>query len=139
MNAVDTNVLIYFVDFDEPVKRAKAVELLERLGEQKSETVLPWQVAAEFLSCLRRWEHEGKINRDDTLQHLTQLESMFPLVFPSQSVLRLSLDLSSRYSLSHWDSMLLGACIEASVDTLYSEDMDAGATYDSVTVINPFA
>lgn len=84
-------------------------------------------------------ENKGKINRDDTVQHLIQLESMFPLVFPSQSVLRLSLDLSSRYSLSHWDSMLLGACIEASVDTLYSEDLDAGATYDSVTVINPFA
>ena len=139
MNAVDTNVLIYFVDFDEPAKRAKAVDLLERLGEQEKETVLPWQVAAEFLSCLCRWENKGKINRDDTVQHLIQLESMFPLVFPSQAVLRLSLDLSSRYSLSHWDSMLLGACIEASVDTLYSEDLDAGATYDSVTVINPFA
>ncbi len=45
----------------------------------------------------------------------------------------------SRLSLSHWDSMLLAACIEAGVDTLYSEDLDAGTTYNTVTVINPFA
>jgi len=138
MNAIDTNVLVYFVDFDEPVKRAKAIDLLERLGAEETETVLPWQVAAEFLSCLRRWENEGKIDRDDTLQHLSQLESMLPLVYPTQSVLRLSLDLSSRYPLSHWDSMLLAACVEAGVDTLYTEDLDEGTTYDPVRIVNPF-
>ena len=49
------------------------------------------------------------------------------------------LDLSFRYSLSHWDSLLLAACVDAGVDTLYSEDLDAGMTYDTVTVVNPFA
>jgi predicted nucleic acid-binding protein len=47
--------------------------------------------------------------------------------------------LSSRYSLSHWDSLLLAACEDAGVDTLYSEDLDDGMTYDAVTVVNPFA
>lgn len=138
MNAIDTNVLVYFIDADEPVKRLQATELLERLGEEGTETVLPWQVAGEFLSCLRRWENEGRIKRDDTLQHMNQLESTFPLIIPAQSILRVSLDLSSRYSLSHWDSMLLAACIEAGVDTLYTEDLDAGTTYGSVRIENPF-
>ena len=53
-------------------------------------------------------------------------------------MLRKSLDLSSRYSLSHWDSMLIAACIDAGVRTLYSEDLGDGVAYDSVTVINPF-
>ena len=109
MNAVDTNILVYLVDLDEPVKRARSIELLESLAEDEAETVLPWQVAAEFLSCLRRWENEGRIRRTDTLQHLRQLESMFSLILPTQSVLQSSLDLSSRYSLSHWDSMLVAA------------------------------
>jgi len=34
-----------------------------------------------------------------------------------------SLGLTSRHSLSHWDSLLLAVCIEANVDTLYSEDL----------------
>ena len=34
--------------------------------------------------------------------------------------------------------MLLAACVEAGVRTLYSEDLASGAQYDSVTVVNPF-
>jgi predicted nucleic acid-binding protein len=138
MNAVDTNVLVYVVDADEPAKRAKAIQLLERLGEDEEETVLLWQVASEFLSCLRRWENEGRIAREDTLMHFDRLESMFRCVLPAQSILRKCLDLSSRYSLSHWDSMLLAACIAAGVRRLYSEDLGSGTEYDSVTVLNPF-
>jgi predicted nucleic acid-binding protein len=48
-------------------------------------------------------------------------------------------DLRARFSLSHWDSLLLAACKDAGVTTLYSEDMDAGTDYDGLTVVNPFA
>lgn len=139
MNAVDTNVLVYFLDEDEPTKRARAVELLDRLAREEVETVLLWQVAAEFLSCLRRWESAGRITRQDMLGHLESVESMFRCVLPTQLVLSKSLELSSRYSLSHWDSMLLAACSEAGVRTLFSEDLSPDTEYDSLTVINPFA
>lgn len=139
MNAVDTNVLVYFVDEHEPAKQAKATELLERLAEEDTQAALLWQVAVEFLSCLRRWENEGRIDRATTWEHIERLESTFPCVMPSRSLLRPSLDLSSRYSLSHWDSLLLAACGDAGVKTLYSEDLDDGMTYDGVTVVNPFA
>lgn len=139
MNAVDTNVLVYFVDESEPAKRTRATELLERLGAEETETVLLWQVAAEFLSCLRRWENEGRIDRTTTLAHLELLEATFGCVLPSRPLLRTSLELSSRYSLSHWDSLLLAACLDARVGTLFSEDLDDGMTYDTVTVVNPFA
>ncbi len=138
MNAIDTNVLVYFVDDHEPTKQAKATELLEHLGEEETETVLRWQVAVEFLSCLHRWEHEGRIDRTTTREHVERLEATFPCVMPSRSLLRRSLDLSSRYSLSHWDSLLLAACADAGVNTLYSEDLADGMTYDTVTVVNPF-
>ena len=32
MNAVDTNVLVYLVDADEPAKQAQARELMDRLA-----------------------------------------------------------------------------------------------------------
>jgi predicted nucleic acid-binding protein len=139
MNAVDTNVLVYFVDRDEPAKRAKAVTLLDRLVREDVETVLLWQVAAEFLSCLRRWENEGRIGRQQTLGNFQRMEAMFRCVLPTQRVLRKSYDLGSRFSLSHWDAMLLAACIDAGVHTLYSEDLAPGTQYDSVAVVNPFA
>jgi predicted nucleic acid-binding protein len=60
------------------------------------------------------------------------------LIVPSPKVLELSTRLSQRYSLSHWDSLLVAAAIETGVDTLYTEDLQAGAQYETVKVINPF-
>lgn len=90
MNAIDTNVLVYFVDEHEPAKQAKATELLERLIEEETETALLWQVAVEFASCLRRWEDEGRIDRNTTRGHVDHLECTFPFLMPSRSVLRKS-------------------------------------------------
>jgi len=35
--------------------------------------------------------------------------------------------------------MLIAACIEAGVDTLYTEDLTAGTSYDGLAVVNPFS
>jgi predicted nucleic acid-binding protein len=65
--------------------------------------------------------------------------AMFPLQLPTAACFALSFALRSRYSLSHWDSMLLAACKEAEVDVLFTEDLSAGADYDGVRIVNPFA
>jgi predicted nucleic acid-binding protein len=116
MNAVDTNVLVYAIDHDEPVKQAKAIELLDRLAQPSVQAVLMWQVAAEYLSCLRRWQAIGRITANEVEQYLHRALAVLPLSYPTRATLDISLDLSNRYSLSHWDSMLIGACIEAAVD-----------------------
>ena len=139
MNAVDTNVLVYAVDSSEPDKQALAIELLTRLASVPSPVVLPWQVAVEFLACLRRWESLNRITRDQTTSYLAQIEAAYEIVIPPPGILSLSLDLSSRYSLSHWDSLLVAACIEAGVTTLYSDDLAEGMAYDTVVIVNPFA
>ena len=64
--------------------------------------------------------------------------ALFPSVLPQATMLDRYFRLFSKYSLSHWDAMLLAACKEAGVTTLYSEDMQAGMNYDGVTIINPF-
>lgn len=137
MNGIDTNVLVYAFDFSEPVKQPKAQRLLDDLLAASAAT-LPWQVVGEFLNCLRRWQHQGRITSADVDAHIADLLKAFPVALPTVNAVHLSLDLTRRHSLSHWDSMLVAACIEAGIDTLYSEDLSDGAVYDSVRVINPF-
>lgn len=110
MNAVDTNVPVYSIDHDEPAKQAQAIDLLDRLAQPLVETFLLWQVAGEYLSCLRRWQAISRVTATEVEQYLHRALAMFPLSFPTRSVLGISLDLSTRYCLSHWDSMLLGGC-----------------------------
>jgi predicted nucleic acid-binding protein len=138
MNAVDANVLVYAFDDDEPIKQAKANELLGRLSARPFETILLWQAAAEFLAVLRKWQQAGKLSSARVEEAFQIIRSMFPLRLPRVRIFKVSFDLRSRFSLSHWDSMLLAACKDAKDTLLYSEDMDAGSDYDGVKVENPF-
>jgi predicted nucleic acid-binding protein len=103
-----------------------------------TETVLLWQVASEFLNQLRRWQSKGALTADATAAAFQNARAMFTLRIPTENVFQVSFDLRARFSLSHWDSMLLAACKEAGVTTLYSEDMDAGTDYDGLKIVNPF-
>lgn len=137
MNAVDTNIWLYAIDRADLPKHQRAIDLITQLAGGV-DTVIIWQVAAEFLSNLRKWRHAGRLSFADVELYLHKLLSMFPLVVPGRSQLDLSLALSTRHSLSYWDSLLLAARIEAGVTTLYSEDLSHEVAYDGVTVVNPF-
>ncbi len=139
MNAVDTNVFVYALDADEPVKQAKAQDLFQRLTATGGSTVLPWQVAAELLSNLRKRESAGRVSAGEVEARFRKFLAMFPLATPNAQVFSTYFALRSRFSLSHWDCMLLAACKEVGVTTLYSEDMNAGTDYDGLCIINPFA
>jgi predicted nucleic acid-binding protein len=138
MNAVDTNVYVYALDADEAAKQAKAMELFDRLTLHRAETILIWQVAGEFLNQLRSWESRGRLTAAEVEAAFQRARGMFELRIPSEAMFQISFDLRSRFSLSHWDSMLLAACKESGVTTLFSEDMDSGTDYDGLTVVNPF-
>ena len=43
----------------------------------------------------------------------------------------------SRFSLSHWDSMIIAACLEATVQTIYTEDLGY-SSIDGLEIVNPF-
>jgi predicted nucleic acid-binding protein len=42
------------------------------------------------------------------------------------------------HGVSLWDALILAACLDAGVDVLYSEDVPAVETFETVRVINPF-
>jgi len=54
MNAVDTNILLYSVDRNEPAKQLIAQQLLQQLHAATEPTLLLWQVLGELAQQLRR-------------------------------------------------------------------------------------
>ena len=138
MIAIDTNVFVYGLDVTNPEKRRMANQLIRSL-QVAGETVALWQVLSEFTNCVRRLASKDLLPGQDVVETVGRLFETFPIATPLHTTVLTALDLSRRYCLSHWDSMLLAACIEAGVTTLYSEDLSHGMKYDSVTVVNPFA
>jgi predicted nucleic acid-binding protein len=139
MNAIDTNVLLYSVDRNEPAKQLKAQQLLTQLHSATEPTILLWQVLGELAQQLRRWRDLKKLSPNEFAQHIQAFRHLFPLVLPTGDAFDRALRLAERYSLSHWDSMILGACQTAGATRLYTEDIGAPRAIDGIELVNPFA
>lgn len=137
MNAIDTNVLIYAADTIELQKQPIAAQLCNDLA-RANDTVLLWQVLLEFARWVTTKQHEGVLSSTEIRALLMTARQSFPLRMPAPACLNLALDLAEQHTLSHWDSMLVAACLEAGVTTLYTEDMGAPRKIETLELVNPF-
>ncbi len=133
MNAVDTNILIYVHDYRETDKR----EIAESLIETLTDAVLLWQVACEYIAASRKLEPFG-YNRQKAWEDLRKLRSVWATQLPTWNVLSRAEDLTKRYSLSSWDSLIIAACLEGGVKRFYSEDLDESVEAEGLEIMNPF-
>jgi predicted nucleic acid-binding protein len=132
MNAVDTNILIYVNDPRDTDKQARAASLISGL----TDGVLLWQVACEYLAASRKLEPLG-YDRAQAYQYIRDLRQVWYTALPTWNVINRAENLINRFSLSHWDAMIVAACLEVSVQTLYTEDFGE-LTIDGLDIVNPF-
>ncbi len=119
MNVIDTNVWIDSHDTRDPTKQALAQNLIGSLRP----LALPWQVGCEFIAAGRK---------------LAALGFAEAVLLPAPQLWPAARDLQSRYALSFWDALLVGAPIQGGVQTLYTEDMGAPRVIDGLSLVNPF-
>jgi len=68
---------------------------------------------------------------------LTEFLELFPLLLPSEPVLKRAAILQRRDRWSFWDAMIAAACLEGGVSRLYSEDLP-GRPAPGLEIVNPF-
>jgi predicted nucleic acid-binding protein len=133
MNAVDTNVLLYSHDFRDPRKQAIASALISSLNSG----ALIWQVACEFVAASHKLKLKHVVSYDPW-DELRGMEAIWAKVTPDWPSLARAESLMTRFSLSHWDSLLIAVCLDKGVACLYSEDFSAYPLIDGMRIVNPF-
>ena len=130
----DTNVLVYVFDRAEALKQMRAQDLVtEHMGRR--DMVLSTQVLQELYVTLTRKKQLGAA---DALEVVTTFAQERIVPASADLVLR-GLALGQRRQLSAWDALILQAALDAGCETLFSEDFSAGARFDDLLVVNPFA
>ena len=132
MTAIDTNILIYAHDRRDERKMRIAESVIASLDDG----VLLWQVACEYLWASRKLEPQG-YSYADALEDIADLQAGWETALPTWGVLVRVRSLKSK-GFSHWDSLLIGACMEAGIDTLISEDFREVHRIESLNIVNPF-
>tara|TARA_R100000027_G_scaffold26772_2_gene19430 strand:- start:6767 stop:7201 length:435 start_codon:yes stop_codon:yes gene_type:complete len=131
---VDTNILIYAADKCAPIPKKTQIarELLRLPGLN-----LSVQVLNEFTVNAR---HPKKLNLNFE-EELRWIECWlrFPVhALSTQTFLRARY-YQQKFTLSHWDSLILASAEGAGCQRVYSEDLNVGQSYEGIEVVNPFA
>ena len=130
----DTNVLLYAADRRDLRKQGIAKQILRSFPD----AVLIWQVAAEFIASSRKLSGYG-MTKAAAWDFLAQYLATYRLVIPTSPVLKSARTLHVEQQYSFWDAMIVGACLEAGVTRLYSEDLPGRQPPPPLEIINPFA
>jgi len=137
---VDTNILVYVFDSDDPRKQRTAAELLER-GLRLDSLRLCHQTVLEFVSAVTRSRHGGKplMSRAVALREAEELLAQFTVLYPNEALLRTALRGASAYQLSWYDAHMWAYAEHYGLAELYSGDFEHNRMYGTVRAVNPFA
>jgi predicted nucleic acid-binding protein len=135
---VDTNVVVYAYDLDDPRKHDIARELLEQLSNQHR-LVLSTQVLNEFCSVMMSPKRKKTLAPDELAVILRELGATGEVVPVIPTLTFRALDAIPRHALSFWDALIWSAAVENMVGIIYTEDFQDGREVEGVRFINPFS
>lgn len=134
---VDTNVLVYAYDQNEPQKREIAIRLYRDLVASGI-GALSVQILGEFFSATTR-RLRPPLPIPDAIDAVTDLWlSWRVLDLVPQLVIEAMRGVES-YKLSYYDALIWATAKHYGVPFLLSEDLNGGQVIDGVRIINPFA
>jgi predicted nucleic acid-binding protein len=132
---VDSNVWVYAVDDDEPVKQQQARAVL---GPATPDIlVASSQVLGEFYTTVTR-----KLARpvpDEVAVGMIERMAKLPVVAIDADLVQEAIAGSRSWHLSYWDALIIAAARAAGCRRLLSEDLADGTAYGGVRVENPFS
>lgn len=136
---VDTNVLVYRFDSRFPDKQRTATELL-RKGLADDSVRLPHQAIVEFVAVVTRPLDAGRplLPIDEAYREAEELLSQFPLLYPTETMVRTAIRGAAAYQLSWFDAHMWAYAEHYGLDELISEDFQHDRLYGTVRAINPF-
>jgi predicted nucleic acid-binding protein len=130
---VDTNILIYAVDFADPRKQRAARSWLDELWNSRRGR-LSFQVLQEFYAKVSQ---KGLSTLDEARAEVRDLLAWRP-VSANAGLLSRAWKIQDRYQLSFWDTLVVAAAKSVGCRYLLTEDLQPGQNLGGVIVVNPF-
>ncbi len=131
--SLDTNVLIYPFSSREPAKAARARTIIH--AALTGDCILTVQALGEFFHATTR---KRLLTPDVASDQVANWVAAFRVEAAGVDDIQSALRLHGRMHLAFWDALLLATLHEAGCTVLLSEDLQHGADYDGVRVLNPF-
>lgn len=133
MMTADTNVFVYVWDNRFPDKVTVASKVSARLAAVGS--AISVQVVGEVQNVLSK---KLKFSNWMAAQTARNLLAGFDIYSPSRANAEEALGEMAAGRHSYWDALMLTAARDAGCSIMFSEDMQDGAKFGSLEIVNPF-
>ena len=130
---VDTNILVYAEDHDNPAKQTRALDLFEKLIRERAAFVSTQVLHEYFVTVTRKLGMPVPIARRK-VELLTNLN----LVVLDGPDAMAAIDLHRLHGFSFWDALIVRAAQRTGCRILYTEDLQHGQLIDGLRIENPF-
>lgn len=132
---VDTNVLVYAFDADAGLKFEKAQSILKDCWNNQSGS-LSTQVLQEFYVTVTK-KLIRKMDKQSARNIVQVYKAWSVRSITPEDIIDAS-EFEEQNQISFWDSLIITIAQKTGAKTLYSEDMQDGQKFGSLTIVNPF-
>jgi len=135
---VDTDVLVYRFDNRFPDKQAVATQVLRR-GIMDDSLRIPHQAILEFVVAVTRpIQGHSILEFNEALREAEELLNQFPILYPTEGIIRNAVRGCAAYQLSWFDAHLWAYGEYYGLAEILTEDLQHDRFYGTVRVVNPF-
>jgi predicted nucleic acid-binding protein len=131
--SLDANVLVYAADLAAGARHERALEILDRAVRR--DCVLTLQALAEFFHVVTR---KRMVARTEAAAQLRDWTTEFPTISVDAGALWAAIELTVDGRFGWWDALLLATAERHGCGIVLSEDMQDGARFGGVTILDPF-
>ena len=133
---LDTNILIYAWEKDESLRKEISKKILEKCYKNEITLAVSNQNLAEF-SCvaLKKIKIDPEIVRK-VIHIISGFNGFLKLNYKRKTILS-AINISEKYHMSFWDSLIAATMIENQIFKIYTEN-SKDFKVPSINVINPF-
>lgn len=135
MLTFDANVLFYAVDHRDERKQNRSAGILRSAADHE-DCFITIQALGEFAHAVVR---QAVLSRSVAAQTAQDWALIFEPIAATPAAFETALTWWRQERLSYWDAMLVATVADAGATALVSEDLQDGASWAGVEVINPFA
>jgi predicted nucleic acid-binding protein len=132
---IDTNVLVYTFDQNDPVRQEQAIRVLRAL-EQSASGRLSVQCLAEFCAVAMR-RLRPTMSAADTLTQVERFQRIFPVCNLTPMIILEALRGVRVYQLAYYDAQLWASARLNQIPVIFSEDFNQGVL-EGVRFVDPF-
>lgn len=137
MYFLDTNIFVYGLLASEPLKKRRAVQLIEAaLGSRQG--CVSYQVVQEFANVALK-KFAQRFTTEECKQFIAAALHPLNRVASSALLLEAALDLQNQTGCGLYHSLIIASALQAGCDTLYTEDLQHNQLINGdLRVVNPF-